>query len=54
MPKTLKNSLLVQEFKGFMENDTDTYRSVLIDLELFGYEYETSDEEDVDDKWMFG
>jgi hypothetical protein len=54
IPKTLKNSLLVQEFKDFMENDTDTYRSVLIDLELFGYEYETSDEEDVDDKWMFG
>jgi hypothetical protein len=56
-PRELTSSPLVLEFKTFMENDRDTYTSVLIDLELFGYEFEwsdeSSDEEDSNKKWMF-
>lgn len=44
-PRKLIDSPLVSEFITFMEKDKDTYNSVLIDLELFGYEYEWSDEE---------
>lgn len=58
LSRQLTENQLVQEFKTFLENDKDTYNSVLIDLELFGFEYDwgedTSDEENSNDKWMFG
>lgn len=56
-PRQLTDNPLVLEFKTFMENDRDTYTSPLIDLELFGYEYDWSDEsdgEDSDNKLIFG
>ena len=54
IPKQLTDNPLVQEFKTFIENDTNTYNSVLIDLEVFGFEYDWGDEADSNDSWMFG
>lgn len=48
-PRQLTDCPLVLELITFMKKEKDAYNSVLIDLELFGYEYEWSDTEDEDE-----
>lgn len=45
-PRNLTNDSLVLEFKEYLEKNKEMYNSVLIDLELFGFEYIWSDDEE--------
>lgn len=54
IPEQLTDNLLAQEFKTFMEKDMNTYNSVLIDLEVFGFKYDWGDESNDEKQWMFG